>query len=296
MAKTPRLRGHKRWWSRQSRDPQQRIAADSEIGEEAHLGQAGDLHLAHRSTVLAPAEDLLDSLAQPLARPVTGVTRRAPIERGAALAAVVRGHVRGDIALAQGGDEVGGVVSLVGGERSPDSRRQPIEHRECRLTFSEAVCFGHLDIHRQAGAVLHQHMPETRDGRALNEMKIELRSHNLAFPSSGQQTTKSSSPAQLAQWFIADLRKQDRDDLQVIDVSDGEQLAGRPAFRVHFSYRLPAVVGSARIEHVTIGAAVPRGLLLAQLDAPQLGYFAKVLPAFQESVGTIELRPRRHLH
>jgi hypothetical protein len=136
----------------------------------------------------------------------------------------------------------------------------------------------------------------TRDGRALNEMRIELRSHNQAFPSSGQQTTKSTSPAQLAEWFIADLRRQNIDDLQILDVSDGEQLAGRPAFRVHISYRLPAVVGGARIEHVTIGAAVPRGLLVAQLDAPQLGYFAKVLPAFEESVGTIELRPRRHLH
>jgi hypothetical protein len=136
----------------------------------------------------------------------------------------------------------------------------------------------------------------TRDGRALNEMKIELRSHDQAFPASGQQTTKTSSPAQLAEWFIADLRKQDRDDLQIIDVSDGEQLAGRPAFRVRFSYRLPAVVGAARIEIVAIGAAVPRGLLIAQLDAPQLGYFAKVLPAFEESVGTIAVRPRRHLH
>jgi hypothetical protein len=136
----------------------------------------------------------------------------------------------------------------------------------------------------------------TRDGRALNEMKVELRSHDRAFPASGQQTTKSSSPAQLAEWFIADLRKQGRDDLQIIDVSDGELLAGRPAFRVHFSYRLPAVAGAARIELVAIGAAVPRGLLVAQLDAPQLGFFAKVLPAFEESVGTIALRPRRYLH
>ena len=69
----------------------------------------------------------------------------------------------------------------------------------------------------------------TRDGRALNEMKIELRSHDQAFPSTGQQTTKKYSPAQLAEWFIADLRKQDRDGLQIIDVSDGEQLAGRPS-------------------------------------------------------------------
>jgi hypothetical protein len=65
---------------------------------------------------------------------------------------------------------------------------------------------------------------------------------------------------------------------------------------VHFSYRLPTVLGGARIELVAIGAAVPRGLLVAQLDAPQLGYFAKVLPPFEESVRTIVLRPRRHLH
>jgi hypothetical protein len=136
----------------------------------------------------------------------------------------------------------------------------------------------------------------TRDGRGLNEMKVELRSHDQAFPASGQQTTKGSTSAQLVEWFVADLHAQDFDELQIIDVSEGSKLAGRPAFRVHFSHRLPTVLGGARAELVAIGAAVPRGLLIAQLEAAQLGYFAKVLPAFEESVETIELRPRRHLH
>jgi hypothetical protein len=136
----------------------------------------------------------------------------------------------------------------------------------------------------------------TRDGRALNEMNVELRDHNRSFLSIGRRTLQNSRPEQLAEWFVAELEQQKRADLQIIDVSADAQLVGKPAFRVHFSYRLPDFCGGARIELVAIGTAVPHGLLIAQLDAPQLGYFAKALPAFEEAVQSIVLKPRRYLH
>lgn len=135
----------------------------------------------------------------------------------------------------------------------------------------------------------------TRDGRALNEMTFELRDHSRSFLEIGRRTTRYSSPETLAEWFVADLEQKELPDLQVIEVATDAQLAGKPAFRVRFSYRLPDFVGGAPIEVVTIGTAVPHGLLTARLDAPQLGYLAKSLPAFEDADQSIVLKPRRHL-
>jgi hypothetical protein len=133
----------------------------------------------------------------------------------------------------------------------------------------------------------------TRDGRMLNEIKVEFRRHARAFPETEQKSSIDSSPDQLSQLYVAELNGQEFDDLQITEISHNEQLAGRAAFRVRFSHRLPTEWGGARIERVTIGAAVPGGLLLSGLSAPQLGYFAQALPHFEESTRTVVLVPRR---
>lgn len=135
----------------------------------------------------------------------------------------------------------------------------------------------------------------TLDGSLLNFMRVELRPHDVAFPASGRGSRTGSTPQQLAEQYIADLRAQPIGGLTIIESVASGQLAGRPAFRVRFSYVPPVGSGTARIEQVTIGTAVSRGLLLAQLLAPQLHYFEKALPAFAASAQTIVLRPPRHL-
>lgn len=88
MAKILRLRGHKKRWSGQPDRPQQGVAIDRETGDKAHFRENANFHLAHRPAVLAPAEDLLDPLAQPLAGEVAGIARGAPIACRASRAAV----------------------------------------------------------------------------------------------------------------------------------------------------------------------------------------------------------------
>jgi hypothetical protein len=133
----------------------------------------------------------------------------------------------------------------------------------------------------------------TRDGRLLNEIKVQFRTHRYAFPETGQRSSRDSSPEQLAQWYAAELQSQKLDDLQIRATSVDAQLAGRKAFRVHFSYRMPAEWGGARVEHVTIGTVVPRGLLLSEFSAPGFGYFARSLPVFEQSTRTIVIEPRK---
>jgi hypothetical protein len=133
----------------------------------------------------------------------------------------------------------------------------------------------------------------TRDGRLLNEIKVQFRTHPYAFPESGQRSSRDSSPEQLAQWYARELQSQELADLQIRATSVDAQLAGRKAFRVHFSYRMPDEWGGARVEHVTIGTVVPRGLLLSEFSAPGFGYFAGSQPVFEQSARTIVIEPRK---
>jgi hypothetical protein len=130
----------------------------------------------------------------------------------------------------------------------------------------------------------------TRDDNALNEMSVELRSHTWAFRYAEQKTTRDSAPEQLAAWFVEDLRKQEFDSLEIIDITE-DTLANRPAFRVRYSYQMSGCLQAVRVEQVTVGTVIPKGLLLAGLRAPQLLYFEEALPVFEESVRTVAVRP-----
>jgi hypothetical protein len=74
---------------------------------------ADEFHLAHGSSVLPPAEALLDALADPLAEEVTLMPSRARIDRPDALLGAADRHGRRHSALAALGYEVGGVVCFV---------------------------------------------------------------------------------------------------------------------------------------------------------------------------------------
>jgi hypothetical protein len=171
--------------------------------------------------------------------------------------------------------------------------------REARPTRPVSPKQGEFAVQAPAGWRVSDYdngIRATRDGRALNEINVELRDHQRSFLEIGRRSTRYTSAETLGGWFVEHLEQEKLPELQVIDVSTDAQLVGKPAFRVHYTYRLPDFAGGARVELVTIGTAVPNGLLIARLDAPQLGYFPKALPVFEEAVRSIALKPRRHLH
>ena len=131
----------------------------------------------------------------------------------------------------------------------------------------------------------------SHNGALLNQLHVALRSHVDAFPKTKQKSSRKSTPEQLSAQYVAELQAQNMEDLHVSETSTGAQLAGLPAFRIRYSYRLPLGASKVRMEQVVIGTAVPHGLLLAELTAPQLHYFAQALPAFEASAGTVALAP-----
>src|SRR2546423_357935 len=121
--------------------------------------QSAKHSLSNPTHGLAPTEVLLDAFAHDLTKLVTGMARRAAIDRTAAATGVIAGNVRGDFALAASIDKVARVVSLVRRNRAPPGWRQGIKHRQRSAPLAKTIRVSHYRTDDQAVAILHQHVP-----------------------------------------------------------------------------------------------------------------------------------------
>ena len=115
--------------------------------------------LPNPSDRLAPTEVFLDAFANDLADPIAIMPRRPAVDGAAATTSVILGHVRRDLALATGRDEVGGVVGLVGANRLGMGAGNTVEHADRRFAFAGAIGMRDDRADHEPRAVLHQYMP-----------------------------------------------------------------------------------------------------------------------------------------
>ncbi len=138
-----------------------------------------------------------------------------------------------------------------------------------------------------------RHVVAARNGIFLDGLNVTLVPHKNAFKALKKPSTPEALPEDLAETYVANLQAEGTfAEVQLISVEPAE-LAGRPAFRVRLTYRLPDAMGGARIEQLALGAALPEGLLLARFDAPRIHYFEQALPAVEEALRTVTLAPGR---
>ena len=162
------------------RFPQQLWQADEVAGRgregEGHVDALAAAHAdaAQHPELLAPAEALLDALADALAHRVAGMARRAPVEGGAPLGGVA-GDVERDVQGSQLVHEVLGVIPLVGPER--DAVRPVgsfLDHGEGRGALGVAVRLRDAAIDDQPVAVLHEGVPhEAQPGFPAPPLAVE---------------------------------------------------------------------------------------------------------------------------
>jgi hypothetical protein len=128
----------------------------------------------------------------------------------------------------------------------------------------------------------------SHDGPLLELVTVMLVSHKDAFAAAKRPSTADLSPEDLADAYLANLQAGDAalESVTVLETEPAE-LAGRPAFRVHLRYRAPARQGGAQMEEVTVGTALPSGLLLATYRAPAIHFFAQWRTAFDDIVSSV---------
>jgi hypothetical protein len=135
-----------------------------------------------------------------------------------------------------------------------------------------------------------RHVAAARNGILLDGLRVTLIPHKSAFKAIKKPSTPASLPEDLAETYVANMQAEGATEVLLISV-DPAEIAGRPAFRAHLTYRLPAGLGGARMEQVAFGTALPEGLLLATFEGPQIHFFQQSLPAAEEALQTVTLAP-----
>ena len=136
----------------------------------------------------------------------------------------------------------------------------------------------------------------TRDGPFLQRIYVDFRKHKKAFRALGKDATPEMMPQELAEKIVAEMEA--AGSLQNMQVLTNEPttLAGRPAFRVHISYRSAVDAGSVRYEGIVVGANSPQGIFLVGYAGPVLHYFARDVENYDKTLATFaiaELKPKR---
>jgi hypothetical protein len=134
----------------------------------------------------------------------------------------------------------------------------------------------------------------TRDGPCMQKMYVNFRMHKNAFIVLGQDATPEMMPQELAEKILEEMQADS--SLQNMQVLSNEPttLAGRPAFRVHVSFRTFGDAGSVRYEGIVVGANSPQGIFLVHYDGSALYYFARDVETYDKTLATFaiaELKP-----
>src|SRR5260221_9461837 len=137
------------------------VGGGSENEEPRDEGPPAMTGLAHHADSLHPAEGLLDALAFDHADGIAGMTRGAAIDRRTAVGRVLRDGPRAS-ALAAAGDEVGGVVVLVGANRA-SAAGLGLDHGESRRALGGAAGLAQPRRDDEPVAVLREDIPHVAE-------------------------------------------------------------------------------------------------------------------------------------
>lgn len=117
---------------------------------------------------LAPAEMLLDTLADDLAHLVSRVPRCTVIDRSATRVGIIACDMRGHISHSAIVYEIMRVVRLVGTDCLGVSARHAVKQSQRIGPLGKAICMAYHGTDHQPRAILHQDMPlVTKDRRTL---------------------------------------------------------------------------------------------------------------------------------
>ena len=127
------------------------------------------------------------------------------------------------------------------------------------------------------------------DGPGIQMISVDFRKHKKAFRALNQDSTPEMAPQELAEKIIAEATQ--ARSLQNVEVLSDEPttLAGRPGFRVLFTYRTPVDAGSLRYREIVTGTNSPQGIFIVSYRAPVLHYFDRDVQTFEKSLATFTI-------
>ena len=133
----------------------------------------------------------------------------------------------------------------------------------------------------------------TRDGACMQRIYVDFRKHKKAFRALGKDATPEMMPQELAEKIVAEMEA--AGSLQNMQLLSNEptMLAGRPAFKVHVSFRTAVEAGSVRYEGIVVGANSPQGIFLVGYSGSVLHYFVRDVETYDKTLATFAIAERK---
>ena len=124
-------------------------------------------------------------------------------------------------------------------------------------------------------------MVATHDGPDLQAIRVFHREHAVAFPHVEQASSADMAPRELAELFVAEIRKEHGLGSLVVLENAPADFGGAPGFRLKVEWRDE---GGVRYHGLVYGCATSQGFYVMYYHAPCLHYYAASEPVFEEVV------------
>lgn len=128
----------------------------------------------------------------------------------------------------------------------------------------------------------------TRDGPGLQRILVRMAKHEDAFRHLKKPSAVKQLPSELADLFLANMRKEDADEIPSLEVLSNEpaRVAGHDAFRLHVSYRTGR---GLRYQAVIYGFVTDDHFVSIGFIAPSLHYFGQDRDKIEAVVNSLKL-------
>lgn len=127
----------------------------------------------------------------------------------------------------------------------------------------------------------------TRDGPDLQKITLRGVALDKAFPALEKGADQKQLPSELAELFVADMRKNDPDQIPSLEILANEpvSIAGHDGYRIHVAYQ---TADGVRYQLIGYGFATDKAFYSAAYNAPYLHYFERDKARIAEVVGTLK--------
>ncbi|GMV57063.1 DUF1795 domain-containing protein [Betaproteobacteria bacterium PRO7] len=152
-----------------------------------------------------------------------------------------------------------------------------------------------LDIDGQQRTILLEGMTITRDGVGIHAINVTRRYPDTAFPTLKKKSTATMLPPEVADLYVAELRK--RSGLESLTVVSNKPATvdGKPAFQVVMQYKND---DGLRIQIMSYGFVDKTGFYTISYRAPYLYFyqrdfkeFTNLVASFRQSKGAFDPPP-----
>lgn len=127
----------------------------------------------------------------------------------------------------------------------------------------------------------------TRDGPGIQKITVQASAHKDAFSSIETASNSNMLPTELADLFIAELKKEDADGLPSLRILSNEpdRISGRDAFHIHASYR---TANGLDYELLAVGFVTEKHFYVISYTAPRLVFFERNRETYDQILSSLK--------